>query len=213
MSAGTELYFQSTVDKLINGIKAYTKQIKHCLSFLKKYEALVDAQQKHRIDKIILILQSFGTKNDFEEQINFSRLEVDEKAKSLIMVIEEMEGIIKLGFIRCPKCYGSGVVTKQEIIRQKEGIRTYLRTRECSVCNGKGKLSMTQNQRAYLGSLLQISNTVVDLGSQFIALFKEYITYLGSRLESTIYDVETERIRAEILRLKEKIEELEKSLS
>ncbi|MCD6240341.1 hypothetical protein J7K27_02300 [Candidatus Bathyarchaeota archaeon] len=212
MAAETEAEIGGLIESFLFYLENFMKHFRHYLALLEKFRELQEAEQKNRVDKAILILHQFGTKKDLEESINFAQNTTKQKASELRNPLDKIKKLIEKGSVECPKCKGDGLILKKEIIREKEGIRPYLRTVKCSYCYGKGQLHLSEEQKTHLRYVFKICDKTLVLVNSLVELSMKYLEILQLKVGYTEESTEIKRLKDEIKILREKIKKLEKSV-
>ena len=107
--------------------------------------------------KIIIlgpIVEDYG--NELESEIISKLGSVERLQRELDQKIQEMKNFIGKRSIICPKCKGSGRITKKGYMREDGIVEPYLYSVDCEACGGQGVIKLTQELRE---NLIIITNT------------------------------------------------------
>jgi len=212
MAAETESEIEGLIESFLYYLEDFLQQFRHYLTLIEKFRELQEAEQKTRLDKAILILHQFGTKKNLEEYINSAQSTTKQKASELCGPLDRIKKVIEKGSLECPKCNGDGLILKREIIREKEGIRPYLRTVKCNYCDGKGQLPLSEEQRTHLRHMFKIGDKILGFVNLLVELSLKYLEILQLKPESMEECTEVKRLEDEIRTLQEKIKKLESNI-
>lgn len=137
------------------------EQMELCCKLVKKLTKLNECERKGNSTRVMLILAKYGSKTRFIDRIANAVTEFGKKLEYLETDVEELKEMVEAKSYQCPKCHGTGSLSKLEYVRERGAVQSVLRSHHCDNCNGKGEVAILPGAETYLSLFLEMANKLV----------------------------------------------------
>jgi len=152
-------------EELIELLRELTREIKsysECFLSLHRnlneaiirFDAIVHPTSENKLKAL-----SCRPMDEISNEIKGNIEDAKSNTKSIVSLLKKVEEVVRTSKIECSLCSGKGEVITQSYYREKDVVHSYLESRKCSECNGKG--------------YLEVSATIVQLANQLLDELKE----------------------------------------
>jgi hypothetical protein len=109
----------------------------------------------------MLILTKYGSKNKFIDTIEHTLAKFGDKLEHFETYINELKKILEAKSYQCPKCHGSGNISRWEHIRERGIVQSILRSNPCNKCKGIGQIDIPPVAEIYVPLFLEMANKLL----------------------------------------------------